>query len=54
MGDAQKLDVTHPLSVMVLPALRMAAIATGDGWLELVDRPLVTSVRFERGSGRSR
>ena len=53
MADGQKLDVTHPESVLVLPALRMAAIATGDGGLELVNLPLVTSVRYERGSRRS-
>ena len=52
MADGQVLQVTHPESVVVAPALRMAAIATGDGGIELVDLPLVTSVRFERGSGR--
>ena len=53
MADGQVLQVTHPESVLVAPDLRMAAIATGDGGLELVDLPLVTSVRFEGRSGRS-
>ena len=52
MADGQKLQVTHPESVVVARPIRMAAIATADGGMELVDLPLVTSVRFERGSKR--
>ena len=54
MADGQALQVTHPESVVVVPDARLAAIATGDGGLELVDIPLVTSVRLEKGSARRR
>ena len=52
MADGQVLKVTHPESVVVAPAARLAAIATADGGIELVDLPLVTSVRLEKSSGR--